>query len=500
MLHSKQLSLLLCLTVSILFSCSKDGTLVESNSTPATEGEGVNVVFRLQSNVTAVLTRGTTPTSEIGDTIETGSEDEYNVKTARVYFFNNATKQFVKSVQLTSFKQQQSVDYSITYLTDTIKIEPGVYDIFVTANTNRIIEKATEDEFLADIDKETYSPGRITDISGGIVMSNRGSANIKVEIGKKNNSELDVNVIPVALERVLARLDVAVDKNGVFEMKDDNNNKYATISITGYYIVNLPKYYYTYRHTAELTSLVEPTWDLAKNFGDISDADKNGYLIDPYFFNKKVDATTFTNQDQYYANYFGDAVNPETVTWYSFSTKTSYCLENCMIAPAQKNGYSTGVIFRAKVEPNNNVYKYNSTTKALELIVDPNDYPNPIYYCANRFFNSLEAMEKYISTLDKSPVYHINPQKFDKVGNDYICYYNYWIRHLDNGINNVMGVMEFGIVRNNLYNIRVVDISDLGHGPDPDYTVPDTPDEGDAKLKVLVNVKKWIVRQLNIIL
>lgn len=64
-----------------------------------------------------------------------------------------------------------------------------------------------------------------------------------------------------------------------------------------------------------------------------------------------------------------------------------------------------------------------------------------------------------------------------------------------------MGVMEFGIVRNNLYRMLVTNVSDLGDG-DPEL-IPnnDTPDEGETKLKVILNVKPWIVRDLtNIVL
>ena len=75
------------------------------------------------------------------------------------------------------------------------------------------------------------------------------------------------------------------------------------------------------------------------------------------------------------------------------------------------------------------------------------------------------------------------------------CYYLYWIRHEDNKKNNVMGPMEFAIVRNNIYDLAVSGISGLGlSGADvPD---PDAPDEdGEAKMNVVVKVKNWVVRK-----
>jgi hypothetical protein len=62
-----------------------------------------------------------------------------------------------------------------------------------------------------------------------------------------------------------------------------------------------------------------------------------------------------------------------------------------------------------------------------------------------------------------------------------------------------MGLMEFAIVRNNLYRILVTNVSDLGS---PILVVdPDIPDEGETYLSVVLNVKPWIVRDLtNIVL
>ena len=65
-----------------------------------------------------------------------------------------------------------------------------------------------------------------------------------------------------------------------------------------------------------------------------------------------------------------------------------------------------------------------------------------------------------------------------------------------------MGVMEFAIVRNNLYRMLVTNVSDLGEGGTGTITVsPDIPDEGETILQVTINVKPWIVRdQTNIVL
>ena len=77
------------------------------------------------------------------------------------------------------------------------------------------------------------------------------------------------------------------------------------------------------------------------------------------------------------------------------------------------------------------------------------------------------------------------------------CYYLYWIRHENNDNNSLMGPMEFAIVRNNIYDLSVGQISGLGlSGVDvPDPNKPN--EDGDAKMKVVVKVKNWVVRKNN---
>lgn len=77
---------------------------------------------------------------------------------------------------------------------------------------------------------------------------------------------------------------------------------------------------------------------------------------------------------------------------------------------------------------------------------------------------------------------------------DCICYYPYWIKHADNNKTTDMGVMEFGIVRNNIYDLAVSKITKLGLSG---TEVPDPTDPGESKeLRFIVdiNVKNWVVR------
>ena len=74
------------------------------------------------------------------------------------------------------------------------------------------------------------------------------------------------------------------------------------------------------------------------------------------------------------------------------------------------------------------------------------------------------------------------------------CYYPYWIRHANNNNDAVMGIMEFGIVRNNIYDLTVSEISGFGFaaGEKPN---PDDPNESnEIFFKVNLFVHDWVIR------
>ena len=169
-----------------------------------------------------------------------------------------------------------------------------------------------------------------------------------------------------------------------------------------------------------------------------------------------------------------------------------------MLAPSQKNGYSTGVLFQAKMEPYDNVYSLNKTKDELVKVSNPADYAEEIYFYDYQFFNSADALKFYINKFG-TVTPQSEAQKFNKTDDGYYCYYNYWIRHLNNYKDNEMGVMEFGIVRNNYYRMLVTGVKDLGF--DGTFMIepnPDIPDEGEAKLKVVLNVKPWVLRKIDV--
>lgn len=74
------------------------------------------------------------------------------------------------------------------------------------------------------------------------------------------------------------------------------------------------------------------------------------------------------------------------------------------------------------------------------------------------------------------------------------CYYTYWIKHQDNKNSHLTAPMEYSIVRNNIYELRISGISGLGFArsmvPDP----KDPTEDSNQLLNVVLHVKDWVVR------
>lgn len=503
MIPIKRIASAMLIITATLCGCSQHDEFVEDidNNNPDNLNE-VPIVFQLEPNYSS-------STRSVDDSFDPrmGKPEEQQVNNVRIYLFDAPTGLFVKSVFFTKLTDLATDgNGNRIFETESVLVPQGTYNIFVTANTTRVINKKKQAEFLADIDSLTYVRGQIEDISGGILMTNRAIENTNTVIQNNTNTSTTTpteNVVHITLERVLARLDIAKAYD-TFQLTNENSQLYATVNLDGHYLVNLPKYYYTYRHTSVLTSLDVPSWNLNNNFGTVNDV--NGYVIDPYFFNKTIDATTFNNSDKYYVNFFGD-YNKEAVPWSMFlpasggvpQFKTVYCLENCALAPAQKMGYTTGVIFRAILQPAmNSVYQLKNGV--LTPLNDPAQYPEVLYYCNYKFYNSAEALAAGIgvTSLIGADLSAYQAKKFEKTDDGYRCYYTYWIRHLNNFKPSEMGVMEFAIVRNNWYQMLISNITGLGYSDLPINT--DTPVEGETYLKVVINVKPWVFRDINVVL
>ena len=95
MIHSRKTIYALLVLGIALCSCSQRDDIANGGNEGTEAQNGVNVVFRLQTNG---LTSLTTRSTEDSYNHVQGTADEYKVNSARVYLFDSPTKLFAKSV------------------------------------------------------------------------------------------------------------------------------------------------------------------------------------------------------------------------------------------------------------------------------------------------------------------------------------------------------------------------------------------------------------------
>ena len=191
----------------------------------------------------------------------------------------------------------------------------------------------------------------------------------------------------------------------------------------------------------------------------------------------------------------------------------TYATENTIRAEEsnQVNGLTTGVVFKAQITGDafngtDAVYVFNNKVIGnWGAVLASSDVDVKNALTANDLSDKTEA-NLTVNELATALFTRYTPNE-----GKYYAYYIYWNRHNDNLKPNEMGVMEFAVVRNNVYKLAVTAIRGFGHpndpinpnptpvDPDPFYPDPSNPDEDtNMYMQVSVQILPWTVRVNNI--
>lgn len=269
------------------------------------------------------------------------------------------------------------------------------------------------------------------------------------------------------------------------------------VELTHYALTNLSKQVYAVRHIegrqfgilADGEYLKDPQTE-AKNSADvanyasffnqdmtsvknaINDATYNGAGLPEAFrtLPYEIEADAVTGVDTPHGDYT------------SIGAHLQYVYENAVNADKQVAGLVTGVIFSGK-------------------IYDQNGAPVPVMYKYNQqFFRTLRALlnsygsDPKLAQLTENST---NQQAIDAGIDVYVdgrCfYYSAQIKHFEDMNDETLGVMEYAIMRNNIYSLKVASIADLGDARltlTPSQSVVDVR----AYISLEVSILPWIVR------
>ncbi|MCE9001357.1 Mfa1 family fimbria major subunit [Bacteroides fragilis] len=499
---------------------------------------------RAYTTVTIAVPNGvaetrTDPTADTDDnTTEVGSEDEYNVKTANLYLFPGGTGSSFGSATLTEiisinqFTQMTigSDAKTIVWTSKKTALTPGEYRIYIVVNgtVNGVGDSSkgslTEADFLA---KTTANATDVTANvpAGGLVMASRsvnsGNTNTVPYIAQTITKDPE-QTIAATVERVMGKITVtaggtnvssAANKYTSFSQTVNTIGNITDITLKGYYVVNARQEGYYFRHVDKENSATSSLGEA--NFGNSTTSFP--YVTDPKTYDKTYTATpALANSygDWYlqgsgafglssFSSFTGDYTEMPGYSTVADTKVAAYCYENTMLKGKQKNGYTTGIVFKAEITPSK-MMKTASGGSGVEEETTIGSITE-IFYHSGIFYKDIAALKAAgvslqngtTSSSSADDLKKNDVQCFKKGSADgkFICYYPYWIKHLPSA-DVAEDVMEFGIVRNNVYRVTVTGIQGVGKDGVTEDVITDT--ETDDPTTVLLNVKlsikPWVVR------
>lgn len=472
----------------------------------------------------------------------------------------------------------------------TDKFVPGTSLAACKINTIANDLSGTEGKFIMSTHVEENTPKNSTETDYSIVS-----------FTNKNIEENDPATGTVWVERLSARIDY-VGTTFEFPVKETGTeNVIAKVELQGVAPVNVAKHpVYIFKHLTDDDSNINGT--LKALINEEYTSTKKNYVIEPTTIGRTgvTDDKQFDNQ---FVKGFVNSLSFKSFTDTNWGTNTesettpgtqktyriiTYAGENTMAYNQQTHGNTTGVIFKAKYDPEK-LLVYNETDGTDLGQVAPENKPTGgfttgFYRVDNKLYKELEAAEaeliitgtgqdantplawlrknftkdtwslpteitfdnfksavgaaatlkdlgylKFLSDkLSATGVTAVNAttmnwaafldantalgetnanwkmsslssneiQTIEYFDANHTCYYPYWIRHANNGNDETMGIMEFCIVRNNVYRLSVTGIDGLGMAdPFDDANKPDEGEEEGYYLKVELYVHDWVVRE-----
>ncbi|MCM0207995.1 Mfa1 fimbrilin C-terminal domain-containing protein [Bacteroides fragilis] len=523
------------------WSACSDDTDIPGGENPEEARAYTTVTIAVPNGVAE--TRAGTTADDSGTDTEAGTKDEYKVKTANLYLFpgeagssfGSATLKEIISIDQFTQMASTADAKTIVWTSKKTALTPGDYRIYIVVNgtvngvDNTSKNSLTEANFLAKTTVE--ATGVIAAVpEAGLVMASRSpnsdNTNTLPYIAQTITKDPE-QTIAATVERMMGKITVTAGGANVssapnvytsFSTTVNTIGNITNITLTGYYVVNARKEGYYFRHVDKESTATNPLTEA--NYGNSTTS--LPYVVDPKTYSKTYSGTPAALAGSYADWYLQGSGAFDLLSFGSFGgtytampgyssaaaeTKVAaYCHENTMLKDKQKNGYTTGIVFKAEIAPSKMMQK-----KAGSGGVEENSTftsMSEIFYHSGIFYKDIAALkEAGVLLADGTTSSSASGAPADLKKNDvqcfkkgsadgkFVCYYPYWIKHIPSE-NTAEDVMEFGIVRNNVYKVTVTGIQGVGKDGVTEDIITDT--ETDDPTTVLLNVKlsikPWTVR------
>lgn len=481
------------LPLALCLSACTDEASPSSLAGDEDEGSGVfvSVVVNTGGDASTRVPTG----DENGDGLhQPGEGDENKVHDLNVFFFQgdngiNSTgnpgidcQLYFSSAEL--WASGDDTYYSVAKeVTDNGLLIGKNYCVLVIANAGSRLAGANTLDALRDY---RIAQPVSADYTRFLMASASDAGPITIEPRTRNNPVK----VSVRVERMAARVDCCW--NDSYEVPEDNDlpsfggsssTEADKVKILGASLVN--------RYRGETWAFKRVT----KGFTDLNDitylddeaVDNTGhasnYVLDPLTASGKSNS----DYNYYYTEYvnwnvdtdFQNPFNNNEVTSTDDDANTyirwAYTRENINQADvlSDTNGrelYATGIMFQARYTPAG--FREGDT-----FYVYPNNGVRTIYTAA-------ELCNQHYDVFGDLPQANWGDVDGCEVYDQGRCYYVYWIRHADDNNTADISPMEYAIVRNNIYQLKINSISGLGT-PEPDSNVKE------VEFDIHVRVKSW---------
>lgn len=548
----KSLILAMAACAGLFSACSndlEDATSGNGNTTDGKKDAYASVSFIMPS---AAGTRANPAGGQAGDGPEVGTDNENKFKTVSVLLFKDGVLLTESKELAFSDFTATTVDNKIVYTTEKdLNVASGIYKVYVVLNPiaeHFIVEEnsTTLTAFQEMVENATKGKGEYC-IDGQFMMTNADPIE-NTEI-LPTNTEGKAKSITVNVERIAAKISFT-QKMAAYEFTDSYGNA-LSVAFDAFKVINTRNSAYNLRRVGmdafnvniggnetDKNYVIENKWNEKSVWsGSVFESNYSRRATDTYVAFRKLTATNETSQT------------------------LAYCLENTMLKDMQIKGYTTAIIFRAKATvegittTTGDLYKYQGgfyanlikVAQSADAEWDGTDNEEALKNLRHDILNikagtaampeGQKTVTAYLATIN-------NPATLNKTfGVDYFvggyCYYEYQLRHANNDDNKTMGIMEFAIVRNNVYKVTINSVAAMGSissgtkgqpdptdpakgeedndpsNPNPEMPgtvvptpeptdpiveiIPTDPDESnDTYLNVTIDILPWIVRNNDI--
>ena len=498
----------------ILVSCANQ----EETSTRSSAAN--DSIYIKLTMTTPTSTRSNPSGGEYGDGAEAGINHENDIHNLALFFYQNSDASNIESTNGIAPITQINVDPSkinqsagsavaaVAIPVNALKLNVS-YHIVVVANINNtdLNHITSLSDLQASVIRNAYTTSTLLSDYNNFVMTSRfrtPADDAQYILTTANKIETPLK-ITVTLERLAARIDIVpqTSSNGAtYNISGgfysypagSEGDEFHLIDIKAVNCMHAGSYLLKHLTSSNTDGTIASGYRLIGTEQPES-GDETNYVLDPWTREKTADATTMnlyetsTDINTFYNHYFNlsSTMNiwgtADLVKQCNNDTPyiLTYTLENTMAQADQTSKYSTGLLLKGIYIPHFWYVLDGETLKAERATAD-----STFYLYDHVIYGSAPALLKAVNTklntnYTESQVLSLS-DVYTYTGG--VCYYNYWIRHSNNN-NLANGIMEFAIVRNNIYRITINSFNSIG------YSIPSNGNENDEYMNATLHVIPW---------